>query len=155
MEAEQKMYREKDQADFDLERFIDMFDEALTSSDERVVNALRSLMMMTILTKSETARSVIEDRNVGPLRRLLEDMRHINQRLGKVEEEQRYITRGYAQTETAGKEAFYKESYGRTMAAMTQTMQGLGVKTHEESMKNIARQINSGSLLPKVKKEGE
>lgn len=156
MEAEQKMYREKDQADFDLERFIDMFDEALTSNDERVVNALRSLMMMTILTKSETARGVIQDRNVGPLRRLLEDMRHINQRLGKVEEEQRYITRGYAQTATAEKEAFWgKESYGRTMAGMVQTMQGLDVKTYEESMKNIAKQINSGSLLPKVKKEGE
>ena len=44
--------REKDQADFDLERFIEMFDEALTSNDERVINALRSLMMMVILTKS-------------------------------------------------------------------------------------------------------
>jgi hypothetical protein len=41
--------REKDQADFDLDRFIDMFDEALTSKDDRVVNALRQLMMMVII----------------------------------------------------------------------------------------------------------
>ena len=43
--------REKDQADFDLERFIDMFDEAVNSRDPRVVNALRSLMMIVTLTR--------------------------------------------------------------------------------------------------------
>ena len=31
--------REKDQADFDLERFIEMFDEALTSRDEQIGRA--------------------------------------------------------------------------------------------------------------------
>lgn len=77
--------REMDQSDFDLERFIDMFDEALTSRDERVVNALRSLMMMVILTKPE-ARNPMGDRNAGPLRRLYDDMGHINRRLHHVEE---------------------------------------------------------------------
>ena len=79
--------REKDQADFDLERFIDMFDEALTSKDERVVSALRSLMMMTILTKSETYGTPARDRTHGPLRRLYEDLGHLNSRLSRAEEE--------------------------------------------------------------------
>jgi hypothetical protein len=73
--------REPDQADFDLERFIDMFDEALTSKDERVVNALRSLIMMTILTKSEARTNPLADRNTGPLRRLFEDVYTLNRRV--------------------------------------------------------------------------
>ena len=43
--------REKDSADFDLERFVDMFDEALTSQDPRVMDSLRSLMMIVTLTR--------------------------------------------------------------------------------------------------------
>lgn len=81
--------REKLQADFDLERFIDMFDEALTSNDERVVNALRSLMMMVILTKPES--SVMSDRDVGPLRQLYDDLHHMNRRMHDMEERVRSI----------------------------------------------------------------
>lgn len=78
--------REPDQADFDLDRFIEMFDEALTSKDERVVNALRSLMMMVILTKSQSHRSGIEDRESGPLRRMKEDINNLSRRLYDLEE---------------------------------------------------------------------
>ena len=78
--------REKDQADFDLERFVDMFDEALTSQDPRVINALRSLMMMVTLTRPESQDSGLHDRNHGPLRRLFEDMNHLNRRLHDMEE---------------------------------------------------------------------
>ena len=46
--------REKDQADFDLERFVDMFDTAMTSNDPRVVETLRKLMMIVALTRPET-----------------------------------------------------------------------------------------------------
>lgn len=77
--------REKGPADFDLERFIDMFDEALTSRDERVVNALRSLMMMVILTKPES-RNEVMDRNRGPLRQLFDDMNNLNRRMHHMEE---------------------------------------------------------------------
>ena len=77
--------REKVQADFDLERFIDMFDEALTSNDERVVNALRSLMMMVILTKPEVQHEG-HDRNHGPLRQLYDDLHNINRRMHSMEE---------------------------------------------------------------------
>lgn len=81
--------REATQADFDLERFIDMFDEALTSNDERVVNALRSLMMMVILTKSEVEAR--HDRNRGPLRQLFDDMHTLNRRMHTMEEGMREI----------------------------------------------------------------
>mgnify|MGYP006284586955 CR=1 FL=1 len=84
--------REKDQADFDLERFIDMFDEAINSKDERVVNALRSLMMMVILTKSES-RNPMADRNSGPLRRIYEDLNHLNRRLHDIEDTIRRMQR--------------------------------------------------------------
>lgn len=79
--------REKLQADFDLERFIDMFDEALTSNDERVINALRSLMMMVVLTKPE-GRDQAGNGVKGPLRQLIEDIQHINRRLSRVEDYQ-------------------------------------------------------------------
>jgi lysyl-tRNA synthetase class I len=79
--------REKAQADFDLERFIDMFDEALTSNDERVVNALRSLMMMVILTKPETRK----DAGIGPLRQLYDDLHNLNRRMHGMEDALRQI----------------------------------------------------------------
>jgi hypothetical protein len=82
--------RQKVQADFDLERFIDMFDEALTSEDERVINALRSLMMMVILTKPET-RHEGHDMNHGPLRQLFEDMHNLNRRMHSMEESLRSL----------------------------------------------------------------
>jgi len=86
--------REKDQADFDLERFVDMFDEAITSSDPRVVNALRSLMMIVTLTRPETASHAV-DREQGPLRRLYEDFNHLNRRLRCVEDEVRQLRNHY------------------------------------------------------------
>jgi len=76
--------REKDQADFDLERFVDMFDEALTSQDPRVMDSLRSLMMMVTLTRPEIKTE--HSRNHGPLRRLFEDMNHLNRRMHDMEE---------------------------------------------------------------------
>jgi len=77
--------RDPDQSDFDLERFINMFDEALTSRDPRVIDALRGLMMMVTLTRSET-RDVMEDRRTGPLRRLLEDVNDLHRRIVRLEE---------------------------------------------------------------------
>lgn len=80
--------RALDQADFDLERFIDMFDQALTSDDPRVVDALRSLMMMTILTKPESTGPAV-DRERGPLRRVIEDINSLARRTSRLEEEAR------------------------------------------------------------------
>jgi hypothetical protein len=79
--------REKDQADFDLERFVDMFDEAMTSRDPRVMDALRGLMMMVTLTRPESRDSGLHNRNSGPLRRLFEDMNHLHRRVERMEEQ--------------------------------------------------------------------
>jgi hypothetical protein len=79
--------REKDQADFDLERFVDMFDEAMTSRDPRVIDALRGLMMIVTLTRPESRDSGLHDRNAGPLRRLYEDMNHLHRRIERMEEQ--------------------------------------------------------------------
>jgi hypothetical protein len=81
--------RDPDQSDFDLERFINMFDEALTSRDPRVIDALRGLMMTVTLTRSET-RNVMDTRQ-GPLRRLMQDMNDLHRRVIRLEEnESRY-----------------------------------------------------------------
>jgi hypothetical protein len=87
--------REKDQADFDLERFMDMFDEAMTSRDPRVMDALRSLMMIVTLTRSEAAMN--HGRSSGPLRRLFEDLHHLNSRMHRMEESQIKLDREIAQ----------------------------------------------------------
>lgn len=76
--------REKDSADFDLDRFINMFDEALTSEDPRVIDALRGLLMIVTLTRPE-AKSAIDNQHRGPLRRLVDDVTNLNRRLGAVE----------------------------------------------------------------------
>lgn len=99
--------REKDQADFDLERFIDMFDEAVNSRDPRVVNALRSLMMMVTLTRPESRDSGLHDRNAGPLRRLFEDINHLHRRLERVEDEHRQLVRLLSKTEATPQYSFY------------------------------------------------
>ena len=83
--------REPDQADFDLERFVDMFDEAMTSKDERVINALRNLMMIVTLTRPEVRMEM--GRNTGPLRRLFEDVQHINRRVYDLEDTIRRVAR--------------------------------------------------------------
>lgn len=82
--------RATDQADFDLERFIDMFDEAMTSQDPRVTDALRSLMMMVILTRPDVNEG--HGRNSGPLRRLFEDVHHLNRRMYDLEDAMRRVT---------------------------------------------------------------
>lgn len=91
--------REKDQADFDLERFVDMFDEAMNSRDPRVMDALRGLMMMVTLTRPESRDSGLHDRNAGPLRRLYEDINHLHRRLECVEEQVRQAERSQRQVD--------------------------------------------------------
>ena len=130
--------REKEQADFDLERFIDMFDEALTSKDERVVNALRSLMMMVILTKPEGRKD-----SIGPLRQVLDDQNNILRRLERMETEIRSInamnTRYGAVSAT---EYNWHEQDKYTMLAAKTMAQSID----DEVMRKLASQINGGKI---------
>jgi len=85
--------REKDQADFDMDRFIDMFDEALTSRDPRVIETLRSLLMITTLTRPEPYSGPAIDRQHGPLRRMAEDVRQAHRRISDLEDMVQMILR--------------------------------------------------------------
>jgi hypothetical protein len=102
--------RNPDQSDFDLERFINMFDEALTSRDPRVIDALRGLMMMVTLTRSET-RDVMEDRRTGPLRRLLEDVNDLHRRIAHLENTQSRYGASPAQERYEYQKAYQEYDY--------------------------------------------
>lgn len=78
--------REKDTADYDLERFIEMFDEAMMSDDPRVKNALRQLMMMVILTDTSDHEAE-RRRSRGPLRQMHEDMYEMMRKMNRMDEE--------------------------------------------------------------------
>ena len=82
--------REPDQADFDLERFVNLFDEAMTSRDPRVVETLRNLLMIVALTRPETYEE--HGRRSGPLRRLFEDMQDLSRRVSRQDEEIRALS---------------------------------------------------------------
>jgi hypothetical protein len=76
--------REKDQKDFDLEQIVRVIDQALESDDPRIKDALRALMTITVLCTAEHPDQVMKN---GPLARLLDDMRNLNSRLGRLEDE--------------------------------------------------------------------
>jgi hypothetical protein len=73
--------REKDSADFDLEAFIDLFDEALTSDDASVQKTLQHLMVIAALARNHARH----DQRNGPLRRLFDDQKNIIRRLERLE----------------------------------------------------------------------
>lgn len=132
--------REKDQADFDLERFIDMFDEALTSDDPRVINALRSLMMIVTLTRPESYSNAI-DSNTGPLRRLFEDLRHLNSRVGRMEDDfrslQHNLQRNYPEQ---ARPEYYKYPYEKYSMDIAAAGQLASQADHEEILNRIRGQ---------------
>ena len=106
--------REKDQADFDLERFVDMFDEAMTSQDPRVMDSLRSLMMMVLLTRPEIKTE--HSRNNGPLRRLFEDMNHLNRRMHDMEDKINAMSRSSDSAEKYSYTHYPDKKYAMTAA---------------------------------------
>ena len=73
--------RMKDQKDYDLEQIVKILDQALESDDQRIKDALRALMTITVLCTAEHPDQAI----TGPLSRLFEDMRNLNRRLGSLE----------------------------------------------------------------------
>ena len=79
--------RLKDQKDFDLEQIVRVIDSALESDDQRIKDALRALMTITVLCTAEHPDQAIK----GPLARLLEDHNDLNRRLCMVEDDIRKI----------------------------------------------------------------
>ena len=133
--------REKDQADFDLERFVDMFDEAMTSQDPRVMDALRGLMMMVLLTRPEIKTE--HNRNHGPLRRLFEDMNHLNRRMHEIESKLTDIRR-YSKAEKY--EKYEYEKYPNEKYTMT-AAQAMAAQIDQD----VLTQFNKGLVLDRVK----
>ena len=133
--------REKLQADFDLERFIDMFDEALTSNDERVVNALRSLMMMVILTKPEGLKDP-SNRDVGPLRQIFDDMHQLNRNFHDVNERLRRL-----ENETRSDKGYHARDYwdrqNKWNLAEPMPIATISEEDYKRAMANIAQKINT------------
>ena len=76
--------REKESADYDLERFIEMFDTAMMSNDPRIKQALRQLMMMVILTDSGDHESK-QRRDPGPLQEMFDDLKDLRRRVHDIE----------------------------------------------------------------------
>lgn len=139
--------REKDQADFDFERFVNMFDEAMTSQDPRVMETLRSLMMIVTLTRPESY-DVNEPRR-GPLRRAFEDMNHMWKRMEQMEEELRQMHQRMSQTDRERgmwpREAIAEEKY--RMAAAAQMAQSIDADVMRKVSADWTKQINGG-LVP-------
>lgn len=79
--------REKDQADFDLETFVDLFDTAMSSDNPAVKKALRNLIMIAAIVNAEDASAGMRQ---GPLKRVLEDQRNIIRRLDRIESDRVY-----------------------------------------------------------------
>ena len=83
--------REKTQADFDLEKMFEYIDEALTSRDERVQSALRGLLTIIELTRTQDDGKMAVETSHGPLRQMQEDLTHMNRRLNNLAEEMRQM----------------------------------------------------------------
>lgn len=79
--------RLKDQKDFDLEQIVRVIDQALESDDQRIKDALRALMTITVLCTAEHPDQAIK----GPLGRLQEDYNNLNRRLSSLEDDVRKI----------------------------------------------------------------
>jgi hypothetical protein len=128
--------REKDQADFDLERFVDMFDEAMTSNDPRVIETLRKLLMIVSLTRPESQTE--HSRRDGPLRRLFDDMNNLNRRMNRMEEE------------TSERRRAWDNQDKYSMQAAAQMAQGIDDDVMRQLSKSTAMAINGG-VWPKEK----
>jgi type II secretory pathway pseudopilin PulG len=79
--------REKDQSDFDLETFVDLFDTAMTSDNAAVQKAFKNLLMVAAIAHAK--QDGLQNPQ-GPLRRLVDDLRNLNRRLNKLEDQQIY-----------------------------------------------------------------
>ena len=148
--------RESDQADFDLDRFIDMFDEAMMSQDPRVIETLRKLMMIVVLTRPEIPAQVVG--RTGPLRRLYEDLNNLNSRMHRMDEEIRSLASRTHQAESYSKRYGFVEE--RTLADEKISWEQVAAKQmasqiDEDMKRNIIRKINAGYTLgPEQKIKG-
>jgi hypothetical protein len=72
-----------DDKDLDLDAFINMFDAAMTSDNPAVKKALKNLLLITTVVGTDTPEV-----KVGPLRKLMDDMNSLSNRMTVVESQQ-------------------------------------------------------------------
>lgn len=151
--------REKDAADYDLERFIEMFDQAMTSSDPRVKNALRQLMMMVILT--DTGDHEGEQRaSRGPLRRMQEDIRDQFRWIKRLEQEIEQLKAAYNYEKEQRQGGYRAQDYnirysdntfGQTIDPKEYWNSVIAQKNPSDVLQDLNIKVNSG-LFPKEEK---
>ena len=91
--------REKDQADFDLETFVDLFDTAMSSDNPAVQRALKNLVLISAIVNAQQDPNGLRK---GPLRRVIEDMQALNKRLSNLESAGAYRSTYAPSTPTPG-----------------------------------------------------
>ena len=128
--------REKDAADFDLERFTELFDQALTSDDPRVKNALRQLMMIVVLTDTDDHEGRARSKS-GPLRRMQEDMR----------DQFKWIQRLEQEIETLKKQVSYNEMQRQGRAGYRAQNVGTS-QSSTDYWNSVIAQKSSGAEIP-------
>ena len=137
--------REPDQADFDLERFINLFDEAMTSKDPRVVETLRNLLMIVALTRPETYEE--HGRRAGPLRRLYEDMNDLNRAVSRMQGEIQHLNNKFARAEAPYR---WEAEDKYTLAGAAQMAQQIDqdvLNQLKQQHYQAAQRINAGTTL--------
>jgi hypothetical protein len=95
------------QAEFDLQRVMDLFDTALISKDERVVNALRNLLMIVALTNPEDPDS---KGDIGPLRAMERDLNSMNSRIRSLESDMRQIAEALSRNDYSARQAGWRHA---------------------------------------------
>ena len=132
--------RVPDQSDFDLERFVDLFDEAMTSTDPRVVETLRRLMMIVALTRPESNQ--MHSQKHGPLRRAFEDINHLHRRIERLEDD----IRGDQLAEQQ-KNAVWSHQDKYTQAAA----HNMASQIDQNIVRSVTRKINGGAIASGAK----
>lgn len=82
--------------EFDIEKFIELFDTAMTSDNPTVRRAFKNLLIVAALVDSETA-----PRSTGPLRGLYNQIDELRNRISKIEMS-KYSNTPYGTINTVG-----------------------------------------------------
>ncbi len=148
--------REKDSSDYELERFIEMFDYALTTDDPRVKNALRQLMMMVILTSNEHEDESYDRRHKGPLRRMQQDLADLAISTKRLSEELQSMKNTLELVRSRQSSGFRAQDYANPQAQTAKEYFEKQYYDNSTVAKNISAtdlrdlniKINSSGILP-------
>lgn len=64
---------------FDLEQFVDLFDQAMSSDNPTIQRAFKNLLLVAAIAESD------EEKVIGPMRELLEEVKELRRRITNLE----------------------------------------------------------------------